>query len=96
MNSAVTTHTGTTEPVAPDLSRGVDAQALAALLHTQIRGQVHFDEHRGGKKEGLFLPDIVRLPPGGGRFLVEFGSETLQESVDQAHRLVEELKKVEK
>src|SRR3989442_3935425 len=38
MNSAVTTHTGTTKPTA------VDAQALAAELRTQIRGEVRFDE----------------------------------------------------
>ena len=44
MNSAVTTHTGTTKPVAPRFIAGVDTQALAAELRTQIRGEVRFDE----------------------------------------------------
>src|SRR5437660_7178820 len=38
MNSAVTTHTGTTELPA------VGAEALAAELRTQIRGEVRFDD----------------------------------------------------
>src|SRR5438552_46844 len=44
MNSAVTTHTGATKPVAPRFIAGVNAQALAAELRAQINGEVRFDE----------------------------------------------------
>ena len=44
------------------------------------------------KKKGLLPADIALLPPGGGWILVEFGSQNKKEAVEQAQRLIEELK----
>src|SRR6266487_17055 len=45
------------------------------------------------KRKKLLSSDIALLPAGGGWFLVEFGSDTMQESLDRARGLMEELKK---
>jgi len=44
------------------------------------------------RRKNLLPADIALLPPGGGWLLVEFGSETAQESVDRARALMDELK----
>lgn len=43
------------------------------------------------RKKDLLPSDLALLPPGGGWFLVEFGSNTFEESNDQARALMEEL-----
>jgi len=45
------------------------------------------------KKKGLHPEDLVLLPEGGGWLLVEFGGESKQEADEQAHKLMEALKK---
>ena len=45
------------------------------------------------KRKNLLSSDIALLPTGGGWFLVEFGSDTMQESVAQARGLMEALKR---
>ncbi len=76
----------------PDIYSASD-HIMEIMAHKPIALE-GMDDHmiEGAKRKGLFLSDIARLPPGGGWFLVEFGSETLQECVEQAHRLMEELK----
>ncbi|HZB96689.1 MAG TPA: FAD-linked oxidase C-terminal domain-containing protein, partial [Herpetosiphonaceae bacterium] len=44
------------------------------------------------RKKGLHPQDIAKLPPGGGRLLVEFGTEHKEDADDQAHELMEALK----
>ncbi len=76
----------------PDIYSASD-HIMEIMAHKPIALE-GMDDHmiEGAKRKGLFLSDIVRLPPRGGWFLVEFGSETLQECVEEAHRLMEELK----
>ncbi len=76
----------------PDIYSASD-HIMEIMAHKPIALE-GMDDHmiEGAKRKGLFLSDIARLPPGGGWFLVEFGSETLQECVEEAHRLMEELK----
>ena len=45
------------------------------------------------KRKKLLSSDIALLPAGGGWFLVEFGSDTMQESVDRARGLMEDLER---
>jgi FAD/FMN-containing dehydrogenase/Fe-S oxidoreductase len=45
------------------------------------------------KKKDLLPEDIALLPSAGGWLLVEFGSDNRQESDEQAHGLMEELKR---
>ncbi len=45
------------------------------------------------RKKGLHPQDIAKLPPGGGWLLVEFGAEQKREADQQAHELMEALKK---
>jgi FAD/FMN-containing dehydrogenase/Fe-S oxidoreductase len=44
------------------------------------------------KRKNLLSSDIALLPAGGGWFLVEFGSDTMQESIVRARGLMEALK----
>jgi Fe-S oxidoreductase/FAD/FMN-containing dehydrogenase len=43
------------------------------------------------RKKHLHLAEIALLPPGGGWLLVEFGSQTREESLAQAHKLMEQM-----
>jgi FAD/FMN-containing dehydrogenase len=45
------------------------------------------------RKKHLHPAEVALLPPGGGWLLVEFGSQTRQESLDQAHRLMEQMQR---
>jgi Fe-S oxidoreductase/FAD/FMN-containing dehydrogenase len=45
------------------------------------------------KKLNLLPSDVALLPPGGGWLIVEFGSQTSQESTEHARNLMEALKK---
>jgi FAD/FMN-containing dehydrogenase/Fe-S oxidoreductase len=47
------------------------------------------------RKKNLHLAEVALLPPGGGWLLVEFGSQTRQESLDQARRLMEQMQQKE-
>src|SRR6185312_2102290 len=76
----------------PDIYRASD-HIMEIMAHKPIALEGMDDRMiEGAKSKGLFLSDIARLPPAGGWLLVEFGSETLQESVEQAYRLMEDLK----
>ncbi|HLJ48642.1 MAG TPA: FAD-binding and (Fe-S)-binding domain-containing protein [Bryobacteraceae bacterium] len=44
-------------------------------------------------KKGVHVKDITLLPEGKGWLLVEFGAKTRQEAEEQAHRLMNDLKK---
>jgi FAD/FMN-containing dehydrogenase/Fe-S oxidoreductase len=44
------------------------------------------------RKKNLHPAEVALLPPGGGWLLVEFGSQTRQESLDQARRLMEQMR----
>jgi FAD/FMN-containing dehydrogenase/Fe-S oxidoreductase len=43
------------------------------------------------RRKNLLTSDIALLPPGGGWLLVEFGNDTMPESIDQAKKLMDEL-----
>jgi FAD/FMN-containing dehydrogenase/Fe-S oxidoreductase len=47
------------------------------------------------RKKNLHPAEVALLPQGGGWLLVEFGSDTGEESVDQAHRLMEQMQRKE-
>ena len=47
------------------------------------------------RKKNLHPAEIALLPEGGGWLLVEFGSDTTEESVDQACRLIEQMQRKE-
>ena len=48
------------------------------------------------EKKRMDLPDLKLLPEGRGFLLVEFGAETRQEAEEQAHGLMDELKRSSK
>jgi FAD/FMN-containing dehydrogenase/Fe-S oxidoreductase len=45
------------------------------------------------EKKGVHVRDVALLPEGKGWLLVEFGGHTRQEAEEQAHRLMDDLKK---
>ncbi len=47
------------------------------------------------RKKNLHPAEVALLPPGGGWLLVEFGSETREESRDQARGLMEQMQRKE-
>src|SRR5713101_2273027 len=44
------------------------------------------------RKKNLHLAEIALLPEGGGWLLVEFGSDTMEESVSRARKLMEQMR----
>lgn len=77
----------------PDIYSAAD-HIMEILAHKPIALE-GVDDHliENAKRKNLLPADIALLPPGGGWLLVEFGSETVQESVDRAHELMEEMKR---
>ncbi len=77
----------------PDMYSASD-HVMEILAHKPIALEGMDDRLiEGAKRKGLFSSDMALLPSGGGWLLVEFGSETDQESVERARGLIEELKR---
>src|SRR5207245_2726700 len=45
------------------------------------------------RKKNLHLAEVALLPQGGGWLLVEFGSQTMEEAMAQARRLMEQMQR---
>jgi len=79
----------------PDIYRASE-HLMEILAHEPIALEGMDDRLiENAKRKKLLLSDIALLPPGGGWLLVEFGSDTMQESVERARGLMEEMRRKE-
>ncbi len=77
----------------PDVYKATD-HIMEILAHNPIALEGMDGKMIGDMKKLDLLPsDVALLPPGGGWLIVEFGSQTRQESTAQARGLMEALKK---
>ncbi len=77
----------------PDIYRACD-HVMEILAHEPIALEGMDDRLiADARRKNLLSADIALLPSGGGWLLVEFGSDTMQEAVDRARGLMEELER---
>ncbi len=77
----------------PDIYRACD-HVMEILAHEPIALEGMDDRLiEDARRKNLLSADIALLPSGGGWLLAEFGSDTMQEAVDRARGLMEELER---
>ncbi|MBI3306999.1 MAG: FAD-binding oxidoreductase [Candidatus Omnitrophica bacterium] len=70
------------------------ADDVPRILEYRPMGLEGLDEHfiRNMKKKGMHLPEIAKLPKGGGWLLAEFGGQSHEEAKERAEKVIQEWK----